>query len=200
MKVDFTQSVADKFGFIPAAVHDGRGDHPPISSINYRIYEIAVFLVYKFGIGGILQDLVILFQGSGQDGIAQLADNLQDNIVIRDSDSHSFTFLLDGFGNLRTGSQNKGKGTRHMRFHQFEGPVIHLPGIIGEVTQIGTDEGELSFFRLNSLNSRNPLHSPGLCNVAPDSIDRIGGVNNHSPIPKQLYNFVDLLLIRILFI
>jgi len=200
MKVDFSQAVADKFGFIPAAVHYGRGDHPPISSINYSIYEIAVFLVDKFGIGGILQDMVILFQGGGQDGIAQLADNFQDNIVIRDPDSHSFTFLLDGLGNLRAGSQNKGKGARHMRFHQFEGPVIHLPGIIGEVAQIGTDEGELSFFRLNSLNSCHPLHSPGLCDVAPDSINRVGGVNNHSPIPKKLNNFVDLLLIRILFI
>ena len=91
-----------------------------------------------FGIRGILQDLVILLQRRRQDWMSKLTHNLQNNIIVRHPDPHRFSFLLNGPGYHITGIQDKGVWAGQVRLHQLKGIVIHLPGKIGKVAQIGT--------------------------------------------------------------
>ena len=55
--------------FLAGTIHHGGGDVSPRAGINDDIHEIAVFFINQFGIGGIFNDLILVVDRSGHDGI-----------------------------------------------------------------------------------------------------------------------------------
>ena len=65
-----TQSLPGHFGFITGTIDDGGWDHPSVSSVYYGIHQVHVGPVNKLRICWIFQDLVLLLQGSCQNGMS----------------------------------------------------------------------------------------------------------------------------------
>jgi hypothetical protein len=99
-----------------------------------------------------------------------------------------------------TGIEDKCVGSGQTGLHQFESPVIYMPGEIGQVTQVGADEGKPGFVRFYTLDPGHPLNGPGFCDITTDAINCICGIYDHTTILQQFNYFVDMPWIGILFI
>ena len=132
--------------------------------------------------------------------MSQLPDDLQNNIVVRDPDPDGFPVLLDRFGHLVAGRKDKGIWTGKIGFHHFKCVVVHMPGIIGEMAQIGTYEREPGFLGFDALDACNPFHGPGFGYITTHAVNCIGGIYNDPTVIEQLNDLADLPGIRIPFI
>ena len=59
--------------------------------------------------------------------------------------------------------------------------IRYGPGKIGKMTEVTADKGKVGFFPLDTLDLRNPVDCPDLCDIASQSIDRIRRIDHQAP-------------------
>ena len=62
--------------------------------IDHDIYRILILFVDQFGIGGILDHIVVVMYGHGQYRVSQLFDQRTDDIIVRYTDADFFPVLI----------------------------------------------------------------------------------------------------------
>jgi len=68
------------------------------------------------------------------------------------------------------------------------------------VAKIRADDGKIMFFRIDALDSADFFHGTGLVDVTAESIDRIGRINDDSPVTEHLHHLLNSPWIRVFFI
>ena len=179
------------------AIHHRGGRVVAVAAVNDDVHLAVVFLVDELGVGGVLDHLVIVFHGSGEDGVAQLAHNLADDVVVGHADADSFLVALQQFGHIIVGFQDECERSREHFFHHFENVVGDGLRVVREVAQVGADEGHGVFLLLVTQYFRDSFHAFGFEDVATDTIYSIGGVDDDTPVLEAFHHLVNRPLARI---
>ena len=106
------------------------------------------------------------------------------------------------FINLRQGRarrQYKSESPRQITFQQLEIQIIQF-GIFTHPTQFPTNNRQIDFLRIDSLNPANPLHSTHVQSIAAQRINRIGRINHNTPFAQHLHRFSYLRSVGILLV
>jgi hypothetical protein len=161
------------------AVDYGGGEVAAMTCIDHDIDELMVLFVDQFGIGRIFDDLILVMNGGGHDGIAQQFYDPQRDLVIGNTDPNRFFLALENIGDLVVGIENKSEGTGESAAHKLVNSIRYRAGIVGQLAQAAADKGEIGFFLLHSLDLGHPLDGFPAGYIATQPINRIGGVDDH---------------------
>ena len=85
-------------------------------------------------------------------------------------------FALEIMRDIAAGIEDKGERPRQCLPHQTENMIRYGPGKISKMAKVTADKGKIGLFPLDTLDLRNPVNRPDLCDVASQSIDRIRGI------------------------
>ena len=155
-----------------------------VSAIDDDVHLAVVFLMDELRVGGVFDYLVIVFHGSGEDRVAQLAHNLADDVVVGHANADGLLVALQQFGHVVVGLQDESERAGQHFFHRFEDVVGDGFGVVGEVAQVGTDEGHGVFLLLVAQYLRDPFHAFGFENIAANTIDGVRRIDDDATIFK----------------
>ena len=142
-------------------------------------------LMHDFGIRVILNKLA--GQGSTENRPAQLIDDGQGDLIIRNTQAYCVLIALQNFWYHFTCGQNKGIRAGQAFLQQSKCSRRQLFGINTQVAEICANKRQLGFFWVHMLYPAYFFDSPLLENIAPQPVDRIGGIDNNAS-PLEAFN------------
>ena len=193
-------ALAHNLDVAASAIYYGRWHVVAVAAVDDDVHHAIVLLVDELGVGGVLNHFVVVFHGSGEDRVAQLAHNLADNVVVGYAYADGFLVALQQFGHIVVGLQDESERAGQPFFHRFEDVVGDGFGVVGEVAQAGTDEGHGVFLLLVAQYLRDSFYTPGFENIAADTIDGVGRIDDDATLLQAFHHLVNRPLARILWI
>src|ERR1035437_7691367 len=101
-------------------------------------------------------------------------------MIIRNPDPDGFSFCPQSFWDSLRSRQDESIWTREEMFHHSVG-IIGNAGIFGNIPQIGANKAE-EFSISIIFNMKYSFKSNFIKNIASNTIDSIGGINNNAPL------------------
>ena len=134
----------------------------------------------------------------GEDGIAQRLHQRTNGVVVRHTNPHLFSVLID-LRQLTAGREDKGERPRQVFLHQFEGRIADLR-IFADIREVVADDWQIAFLRVDALDLTNTLDRPHIQRITTHRIHRVGGIDDKAPVSQDVDDLVYLFLIWILWI
>src|SRR5690606_25477480 len=103
------QSLPNHFYLISCAIEDSRSHILPIASIDDKIDQVLVLFENQLRICAILDHLIFVPDGCGENRLTKFLHDSSGDAVIWDSDPHRLFVAVKDLGDLRTRFENKCK-------------------------------------------------------------------------------------------
>ena len=130
--------------------------------------------------------------------MAELAHDLADDVVVRDAHADGLFVALQEFRDAVVGLKDKGVGTREHPFHRLEHTVVKGFGVVRQVAQVMADKRQVILFLLLADDGDDALDALLFENVTPDSVDRVGRVNDDAAVLQTLHHGIHSLRVWVL--
>src|SRR5690606_4524078 len=166
-------------------------------SVDYDVHGVVVLFVDELGIGGVLDDLIVVVHRRGDDGIAETSHEFPGDVVVGYAYPDGSLVVFEDFGDAARAVEDKGEWPGKGLAHHFVVVVSHVR-VRGDVAQVFADNGEVGLFRFQAFQLGDFGHGFHVVHVATDAVHGIGGVDDHTSVAEDFNNLIESFWIGII--
>ena len=155
----------------------------------------------KIGLGiGAAAGTITALNGGGEDRLAKLLHDGTGHAMVWHTDANGLLVAVQDLGHLRARFEDEGKWAWKGLLHHLKHRLVDHPGVLGDVAQVGANEGEVMLSGIDALDLADAFDGALVGDIAAHAIDGVGGIDDDASVSEHVHHLLHAARVGVFFV